>query len=54
MNLPARFPPHLSTHVAFEKMSCTALRVRTPRTIYPDADKGARGPPVSQHGLTNR
>jgi hypothetical protein len=54
MNLLARFPPHLSTHTMFEKTSCTALSVCTPCTIYPDTNKGARGPPISQHGLTNR
>jgi hypothetical protein len=25
-----------------------------PPTIYPDTDKGARGPSVSQHGSTGR
>jgi hypothetical protein len=30
-----------------EKMSCTTLGVRAPHAIYPDADKGAWGPPVS-------
>jgi hypothetical protein len=25
-----------------------------PHIIYPDTDKGALGPPVSQHGSTNR
>jgi hypothetical protein len=54
MNLLARFPPHLSTHTMFEKTSCTTLSVCTPCTIYPDTNKGARGPPISQHGLTNR
>jgi hypothetical protein len=25
-----------------------------PRTIYPNTNKGARGPPVSQHGSANQ
>jgi hypothetical protein len=54
MNLSARFPPHLSTRVTFGKTSCTTLGVRTFRVIYPNADKGAQGTPVSQHGSANR
>jgi hypothetical protein len=55
MNLSARFPPHLSTHMTFEKTSCVALGVHTPppHANYPNADKGAWGPLVSQHGLAN-
>jgi hypothetical protein len=53
VNLPARFPPHLSTHATLGKTSCAAHGVCTPRAINPDADKGARSPLVSQLGSTN-
>jgi hypothetical protein len=44
MNLPVRFPPHLSTHTTYEKMSCATLGVRTPHSIYPATNKGGPGP----------
>jgi hypothetical protein len=39
--------PLLFTLTVFGKTSCAALGARTPRMIYPIADKWAQGPPIS-------
>jgi hypothetical protein len=42
VNLPARFPPPLSTLAVYGKTSCAALGACTPRAIYRVTNKGPR------------